>query len=69
VGNLIANGHTLTEIRKYTLRQALSFAALINNRRVMDMVSSAISHRLAYHADPKEFTKFLKESSKDSEDT
>ena len=60
VGLLRGQGHTLAEIRGYTLRQAQGFLDLGFDFQRLTLKNASNATRAAYHADKAAYRKFMK---------
>jgi hypothetical protein len=58
---LIALGHQWESIKDYTIPQMQTFLLLGVRRKVSEMRDSAVMLRTAYHAEPRDFKKHLKQ--------
>lgn len=64
VDMLIAAGHTLSDIKEYSVKQIQKFSELFRLRNKVFLCESSISMRAAYHADGKAYKAFIDTASK-----
>lgn len=52
-------GHSIREVKKYTLRQARTFYDLVTENQMEALKRAAVAGRLAQIAEPRDFMKAL----------
>lgn len=57
---LLISGHSLKEIRHYSLRQVQGFVELIHAREKLDNALRVTLMRAAYHLDGKKWKSFMR---------
>lgn len=62
---LIHEGHDLTTMMGMSVKQLVAFSKLAADRNMLDVASRASVVRIAYHADKKQYMKFLDELNED----
>jgi hypothetical protein len=65
VESLLHSGHRLETLMGMTYKQMVLFSELATDRRKMELAAEASAMRIAYHADKKQYVKFLEELNED----
>lgn len=58
---LLHEGHSLTDLMGMTYKQMVLFTELATDRRKTELAADASAVRIAFHADKKQYAKFLDE--------
>lgn len=63
----MSRGHRLEDIKRYTLDQIGAFSAAASRNRSRELCELAVTTRVAFHADGRDWKKYIDSLVKDSE--